>query len=54
MKWDDLMIRFEWTLELPMILSNLQEEPEIKKAVEEAGQKLKFSFDEAMVQNWKA
>ena len=54
MKWDDLVIRFEWTFELQRILENSTLEDDIKKVIEEAGKKMKFSFNEAMVLDWKS
>ena len=47
MKWDDLIIRFEWTFDVEDILKNLSatSSEKIINVIERASQELKFSFN---------
>ena len=53
-KWDDLVMKFEWTFELEKILNDSSIKEVFKSAIEDAGQKLKYNFNEAMVRDWMA
>ena len=52
-KWDDLIIKFEWTFELQKILENdFAYSDAVLEALQEAKTKLKFNFNEEMVNEW--
>ena len=54
-KWDDLIIKFEWTFHVTTILENpeFSKSEELQQVVQEAAEKLKFSFNEEMVAQWR-
>ena len=54
-KWDDLIIKFEWTFQVTTILENpeFSKSEELQQVVQEAAEKLKFSFNEEMVAQWR-
>jgi len=54
MLWEELVIRFEWTFEMQRILDDSSLGDDVRQAIGEAGEKLKFAFNETMVQDWKA
>ena len=54
MKWDDLVLNFEWTFEFKKILASDKLDKETKEIVEQTGQSLKYWFNFAMVQAWAA
>ena len=51
MKWDDLIIRFEWTFHIEEILKNQDytSSEKIINAIEKASQEHRFSFNDEMV-----
>ena len=56
MKWDDLIIKFEWTFHVEEILQNQQDygsSSEVQDALKKASNDLKFSFNSEMVSQWK-
>lgn len=54
MKWDDLVLNFEWTFEYKKILASEQFDQETKKLIEQTSDSLKYWFNFAMVQAWAA
>ena len=56
MKWDDLIIKFEWTFHVEEILKNQKDygqSSEVQDALKRAANDLKFSFNSEMVSQWK-
>ena len=55
MKWDDLIIKFEWTFHVEEILKNSKDygqSSEVQDALKKAANDLKFSFNSEMVSQW--
>ena len=50
-KWDDLLIKFEWSFELKEILQN-SVNLDIGNCIEKAGETMKFMFNKEMVDMW--
>ena len=54
MKWDDAIIKFEWTFEMKDMLENMDWAycEKTLAALQEAAVKLKFNFNAEMVAEW--
>ena len=53
MKWDDLVVQFEWTIDYSKILASLESDPKLKSIVEKTGEILKYNFNSTTFENWK-
>ena len=55
MKWDDLVIKFEWTFMIKDMIENTSyaHTDPMHQALVKAAEKLKFNFNEEMVSDWR-
>ena len=53
MKWDDLVVQFEWTLDYDKILASVESDPKLRAVIEQASQTLKYNFNSATFESWK-
>ena len=53
MKWDDLVVRFEWRLDILELQSSLESEPRLHSVVRQASETLKYSFNGATFEAWR-
>ena len=51
-KWDDIIIYLEWKFKLDPLIEKFGEADEVKETLNEAAEKMKYCFNEAMVKDW--
>ena len=51
-KWDDLIVRFEWNFDYKRMLESSKYDETMKAVLREIGEKFKYFFNEAMVDEW--